>query len=448
MQSTPAVMVATEAAAARPWRERSVSVLHLLTSLVLSLLYLVPVLLLTSIVNGVSWTLVLMLQERAVLLDTLVTVLSVAILLPLTTLLARLACRIQRSRLEGVFGIVEAGVPPSAPEGGRTVRTARHLFGRDAWGAVFYSTAAGFSSLFTGGLVLVLIGVGGAALGVLIGAGATLVNGTFATLVTDTNVLQPLLLLVVFGPAAAVAGFWAAPLLVRADVALAQRLLFDSPRVQAHRRIIELHDSRLRMVDAAEAERRRIERDLHDGAQQRLLAVTMTLTRARSKFDRDPEQARTLLEEAQAESKAVMAELREVARGLHPRVLTDHGLEAALPVAAGRCPLPVRVEVELAERPSSRAEGVAYYVACEALTNVTKHAGAETATVRAERIGRRRGDLLRLTVTDDGKGGAEPDAGTGLYGLWDRINAVDGTLTLHSPSGEGTVLTADIPWRA
>ncbi|WP_017621350.1 sensor histidine kinase, partial [Nocardiopsis gilva] len=194
---------------------------------------------------------------------------------------------------------------------------------------------------------------------------------------------------------------------------------------------------------------RRIERDLHDGAQQQLLAVTMTLARARARFDRDPEQARSLLDQAQAEAKEVMAELREVARGLHPRVLTDHGLEAALPVAAGRCPVPVRVDVDLPDRPSRRAEGIGYYVVCEALTNVAKHAAADNVAVRAERVrGNRRDDLLRLTVTDDGAGGAEPDAGTGLYGLWDRVNAVDGALRVHSPVGEGTVLTADIPWEA
>jgi signal transduction histidine kinase len=202
------------------------------------------------------------------------------------------------------------------------------------------------------------------------------------------------------------------------------------------------------MVDAAEAERRRIERDLHDGAQQRLLLVTMTLTRARARFDRDPALARQLLDQASAEAREVMAELREVARGLHPRVLTDHGLDAALPVAAGRCPVPVRVDTDLPDRPSPRAEGVAYYVACEALTNVAKHARAASASVRAERVAARSGDLLRLTVRDDGAGGADPDSGTGLYGLWDRVAAVDGTLAVRSPVGGGTTLTADIPWRA
>lgn len=167
------------------------------------------------------------------------------------------------------------------------------------------------------------------------------------------------------------------------------------------------------MVDAAEAERRRIERDLHDGAQQRILALTMTLARARAKFDGGPEAARALVREAQSESRAVLADLREVARGLHPRVLTDHGLGAALPVAAGRCPVPVRVEVDLVERPSPRAEATAYYVVCEALASIAKHADAAAVTVRAEHVARNRVGVLRLTVTDDGRGGADPEAGTG-----------------------------------
>ncbi|WP_449289393.1 sensor histidine kinase [Nocardiopsis chromatogenes] len=202
------------------------------------------------------------------------------------------------------------------------------------------------------------------------------------------------------------------------------------------------------MVDAAEAERRRIERDLHDGAQQRLLAVTLTLSRARSRFDRDPRGARELLDEAQAEAKEVMEELREVARGLHPRVLTDHGLEAALPVAAGRSPVPVKVEVDLEGRPSPRAEGVAYYVASEALTNVAKHARASSARIAVRRVAARRGAVLEVKVSDDGAGGADPERGTGLYGLWDRLDAVDGRLEVRSPEGGGTVLTAEIPWEA
>lgn len=243
--------------------------------------------------------------------------------------------------------------------------------------------------------------------------------------------------------------FWtASPGLLRLYARLSRWLLAPTEKARLHARVQHLATSRADTIDAQASEVRRIERDLHDGAQQRLLAVTLTLSRARSRFDRDPEGARGLLEEAQAEAKEVMEELREVARGLHPRVLTDHGLEAALPVAAGRAPVPVKVDVDLDGRPSPRAEGVAYYVASEALTNVAKHARATAARITVRRVPGRGGDLLRISVGDDGVGGADPEGGTGLYGLWDRVDAVDGRLHIAGPEGGGTVLTAEIPWEA
>ncbi|GAA3978780.1 sensor histidine kinase [Thermobifida alba] len=427
------------------WRERLISVLHLFTSFALSLLYLVPAALLVLMAGSLSST-VAEIMLRLVPVDWELPVLAALTLvsLPVATLLSRLCTHIQKKRVGALFGIVETTVPEpdDAPP---LLRGLRYVLGREAWTTVLYSTVAGFTGLLAGGLTVLLVayGTGGVVGGVLALA---------ITFLSDVSVqntgLTTVLLCVLAGPPLVVGGLWAAPWLVRLDTGIMRRVLFDSPQVRVRRRLLELSDTRSRMVDAAEAERRRIERDLHDGAQQRLLALTMTLTRARAKFERDPEQARALLEEAQRESRAVMADLREVARGLHPRVLTDHGLDAALPVAAGRCPVPVRLDVDLAERPSPRAEGVAYYVACEALTNVAKHAGATAVTVRAERVPRRRGDLLRLTVTDDGRGGADPDAGTGLHGLSDRVHAVDGELFVHSPPGEGTVLTADIPWEA
>ncbi|MER6626476.1 sensor domain-containing protein, partial [Streptomyces sp. NPDC000931] len=237
---------------------------------------------------------------------------------------------------------------------------------------------------------------------------------------------------------------YVAAVTAHAHAVLARLLLEDHGTEELRSELVEVTRSRARLVDAFETERRRIERDLHDGAQQRLLALTMTLTRARARLSHDPDGARELITEAQAESREVMTDLRQVARGLHPRVLTDHGLGAALPVAVGRSPVPVRLDVDLAERPSARAEGVAYYVVCEALTNIAKHADAEQVTVAVGRVpaARRGGELLCVTVTDDGVGGADPEAGTGLYGLWDRVDAVDGELTVHSPTGGGTVLTA------
>ncbi|WP_082126633.1 sensor histidine kinase [Allosalinactinospora lopnorensis] len=444
-----AVGVGAEIAAERPWRERLVALFHLLTSFALSLGYLVPAAMLIGSAVWLGTVVAVPLSEGPALPPGhfLAGAVLFLVLFPAAaTLLARLACHIQRSRLENVFGVVETRAPdPTAPSTG-PARLAGYVFGREAWSALLYSTVAAVQGIFSGGLILGLIGFGiGGAVGSLIGLGYAAAEGA---LYEALNTSPAPLAWIVLGPVAGVLGIWLVLPLVRLEVVVTRRLLFDAPEARVRRRLVQLRDSRSRMVDAAEAERRRIERDLHDGAQQRLLSVTMTLSRARAKFERDPAAARALLEEAHSEARAVMAELREVARGLHPGVLTDHGLEAALPVAAGRCPLPVRLDVDLAERPSRRAEGVAYYVTCEALSNVAKHADARSVTVRAERVAGTGGDLLRLTVTDDGAGGADPETGTGLYGLWDRVDAVDGELRLYSPEGGGTVLTADIPWEA
>ncbi len=431
------------------WRVRLVEVLHLMTSLALALCYLVPAFLLVVAATWVGFAVsgpwlpeVSRLAPDRLSLDM---AFFLVVLPAAATLLARLSCRVQRNRLDNVFGIVETSPPDPLADDNPFLRAWRFVFGREAWSALVYSTVAGLHGLLAGGVVVVLVVCGGAAaFGALIGTVFVLVRGT------PDDLVGPLVLVAV-GPLCALVGLRLAPFMVATEVLLHRMLLFEAPEVRIRRRLVHVQDSRLRMVDAAEAERRRIERDLHDGAQQRLLALTMTLTRARSRVASDPDAALELITEAQSESREVMEELRQVARGLHPRVLTDHGLSAALPVAAGRAPVPVRVDVELPERPSSRAEGVAYYVACEALTNVAKHARAARVTVaatRVERPSRRGGDLLRLTVTDDGVGGADPETGTGLYGLWDRVDAVDGTLTVHSPVGQGTVLTADIPWEA
>jgi signal transduction histidine kinase len=420
-----------------------------MTSLALALFYLLPAFMLVVSATWVGLMIPGPWQESApareasrLAADALVFILLFP---PSATLLARLGCTVQRRRLGSVFGIVESAPPDPLADDNPLVRTWRFVFGRDAWSMVAYTTIAGLHSLLAGGVVVVLVVCGGAS------AASALSGIPFVLLLgSPENLFWPLALVVV-GVLAALVGLRVTPYLVATEVLLHRVLLFDAPEVRVRRRLMHLQDSRLRMVDAAEAERRRIERDLHDGAQQRLLALTMTLTRARARVTADPDAALELITEAQRESREVMDELRQVARGLHPRVLTDHGLASALPVAAGRASVPVRVDVELEERPSARAEAVAYYAACEALNNVTKHARAEHVTIAVERVratARGRRDLLRLTVTDDGVGGADPEAGTGLYGLWDRLDAVDGTLNVHSPAGGGTVLTADIPWEA
>jgi signal transduction histidine kinase len=222
--------------------------------------------------------------------------------------------------------------------------------------------------------------------------------------------------------------------------ALARALLGPTSR-DLERQVEQLRDSRSRVVDSVDAERRRIERDLHDGAQQRLVAVAMNLGRARSHYDDDPATARRLLDEAHQDAKQALAELRDLARGIHPAVLTDRGLDAALSGLAGRSPVPVTVTVDVEPRCTPTIEAIAYFVVSEALANVAKHAQASRVAVNVAR----RGDRVHVEVTDDGVGGADVSRGSGLAGLRDRVAGVDGKFDFTSPTGGPTTLKADLP---
>jgi signal transduction histidine kinase len=228
--------------------------------------------------------------------------------------------------------------------------------------------------------------------------------------------------------------------MANADAAFARALLGKPADLAA--RVTELEESRDRVVDAAEDERRRIERDLHDGAQQRLVAVAMELGRAKAKFADDVDGAAELVDRAHAEAKAALTELRDLVRGVHPPVLTDRGLDAALSGLAARCPVPVDVRVEVPVRPRPAVEAVAYFMVSEALTNIAKHSRASSATVVVEGYGYP--GTLNVMVSDDGIGGADP-AGAGLSGLADRVAGVDGRLTVESPSGGPTIIAAVLP---
>ena len=201
----------------------------------------------------------------------------------------------------------------------------------------------------------------------------------------------------------------------------------------------ELAASRARLVEAADEQRRRVVRDLHDGAQQRLVQVVMTLQRARSRTDLSAE-LRPLVEDGLAHARSAIEELRELAHGIHPALLTAHGLAAAVEALADRAPLPVDIEIP-EERYARSVESAAYFVAAEALTNVAKYARASTARIMTTRTA----DALVLAIEDDGVGGATPTPGRGLSGLVDRVAALDGTLTVDSPPGGGTRVRAEIP---
>ncbi|POM22710.1 Oxygen sensor histidine kinase NreB [Actinomadura rubteroloni] len=234
---------------------------------------------------------------------------------------------------------------------------------------------------------------------------------------------------------------WLAAGVRRLDVRAMAALLGPDRARELERRVEDLAGKRADVVDAADLERRRIERDLHDGAQQRLVALAMNLGLARETLTDVPEPARRVIVEAHEEAKAALAELRDLIRGLHPAVLADRGLDAALSGVAARVPLPVTLRVDVAERVASTVEAVAYFVVAEALTNVVKHAGAASVEVAVVRDG----PTLRVRVADDGAGGADPARGTGLAGLARRVRSVDGTFRVVSPPGGPTALTVELP---
>ncbi|MET7777642.1 MULTISPECIES: sensor histidine kinase [Streptomyces] len=231
--------------------------------------------------------------------------------------------------------------------------------------------------------------------------------------------------------------------LTNVDRAMVRGLL--SPSDELERRIAELESDRGVVVDTAAADLRRIERDLHDGAQARLVNLAMGLGLAKEKIleGQADETVAAMVDEAHGEVKLALQELRDLARGIHPAVLTDRGLDAALSSVASRCTVPVKVTADLPTRPAAAIEGIAYFTVSELLQNVSKHSGARSASVDVWRTDER----LLIQVQDDGRGGAALDGGTGMAGLADRLGAVDGLFIIDSPPGGPTTITAELPWR-
>ncbi|MFB9906300.1 sensor histidine kinase [Allokutzneria oryzae] len=229
-------------------------------------------------------------------------------------------------------------------------------------------------------------------------------------------------------------------LLAEAHGRVARCLLRRTAEAGLRTELEEVSRSRARLVNAFESERRRIERDLHDGAQQRLVSLTLQLGLAR--VDLPPDSPATQsVGAAHDQAKQLMTELRELINGIHPQVLTDRGLVAALHELAGCSPLRVEVDADVPTRPAPHVEATAYFVVAEALANVAKHSGAPAAAV----VVRGRGGTLEMTITDNGRGGADPLRGTGLTGLADRVAVVGGTLALTSPVGGPTTVTVELP---
>jgi signal transduction histidine kinase len=350
--------------------------------------------------------------------------LVVAVIAPLPLLwwLAALGA-VHRVRFRTGLG-VEIPAPPRPP-GRWPVRVLRSWAGPTAWRQLGYLVLSLFIGLFGG-------------IAVTVCWSAPLVAATYPGGLPGRRPAMLVLVAALF-----LAAPWVARGVASVDVRAARKLLGPSPAQELELRVQALARSRADVVAAADAERRRIERDLHDGAQQRLVSLAMNLGMARTGLGEDvPPAVRKVIEEAHEEAVEALAGLRELVRGLHPAVLNDRGLDAALSGVVARAPLPVRLQVDVAPRCAPSIEAIAYFMVSEALTNIARHARAS----RAEVIVRRDRDRLRVVVTDDGCGGASPGGdGTGLRGLAQRAAAVDGVLHVHSPAGGPTTITAELP---
>jgi signal transduction histidine kinase len=343
---------------------------------------------------------------------------------------------LQRARFRAVLG-VEIPPPPRGAAGSWALRPVR------AWRAPATWRQLGYHLLAL---------VGGTVGGLLVAAcwsAPVLAVAWFAGLLGDGPGVLGGLTAALLSLAMLLAAPWVARGVARSDEAAARVLLGPSRGEELAVRVETLARSRAEIVAATDAERRRIERDLHDGTQRRLVSLAMHLGMARASLTDAPEPVRQVIEQAHDEATEALAELRQLVRGLHPAVLDDRGLDAALSGIAANAPLPVRLRVDVATRCAPAVEAVAYFVVSEALTNVAKHADATHAEVSVERTG----DRLHVAITDDGHGGATlspagtpPDGGgTGLRGLTQRAAAVDGTLTVESPPGGPTVITVELP---
>lgn len=246
------------------------------------------------------------------------------------------------------------------------------------------------------------------------------------------------------GTVALVVSAYLAMVLAAGHARLVRPMLTPDRGEELDERLGEVIRSRSRLVDAFTAERRRIERDLHDGAQQRLTAVVMRLGMARTRFGTDPAGARALVEQAYEDARATLAELRDLVHGIHPAALTERGLAAALDELADTCPIPAGVDAEGAGRMPPAIESTLYFCAAEAVNNAVRHSGADEIELFLRTAGGPRGRAL-LRVSDSGTGGASPELGSGLAGLADRAAAHGGTVRLSSPPGGPTVVEVEIP---
>lgn len=364
-------------------------------------------------------------------------------LIPLAWLLFELSQwmgRVERSRAATLLDLPLPSPHLPLTAATRWGRMRQRVTSRSRWVEIGYLALLPFLSLF--GIVALAAWAGSVALLLLPAYVGALAGG------------QAHFGLFAVGPGAAAAGAalvgaagliliapWLTVAAAAVDRAAVRRLLGPSELVALTEQVRRAEARRSVAVASAETERRRIERDLHDGAQQRLVALAMDLGRAREQFERDPDRARELITDAHEEAKAALSELRDLVRGIHPAVLADRGLDPALSAVVARVDVPVELDVQVPGRLSATVESTAYFVVTEALTNVARHAEARRAKVTVAQAGGR----LLIEVTDDGVGGADPDSGTGLAGLAERVESIGGWLRIVSPTGGPTTLMAEIP---
>jgi signal transduction histidine kinase len=370
----------------------------------------------------------------------LVCVLPLGILFPPALILAALPVgALERRRLR----LIDA-VPADSPHATPSPGLGAWLWLRLAEGATWRE----FGYMLT--LTTVLLAVDFVSLLVLLGCVITLAGPLFVAgegvfrvgpLVADT-IGEALALSLLLGPVVTVLGLYGMSAVAGAQGAYTRWLLAPR-RAESDRKVEELAGSRTRLVNAFEVERRRIERDLHDGAQQHLVLLSMTLGLARLELDGTDGSARTLVTDAHDQARQALAAIRELIHGIHPQVLTDLGVAAAVGELAERCRVPVEVDIRLDGRLPPETETTAYFVVSESLTNAVKHAAAGKITV----TGRLVDGWLVVMVSDDGSGGADPGRGSGLRGLVDRAAVMDGTLVITSPAGGPTTIRMELPCR-
>ncbi|WP_441246198.1 histidine kinase [Kitasatospora sp. McL0602] len=357
---------------------------------------------------------------------------AIAPLLLLVVVCLDLLTTAQRSRLRALRGVQ---VPGRLPAGAAWLSRLRAGL---TWRQAAYHLLVGPLLAVAGATVLLALGVGLVMATIyawvfLMPPGSNLRSGVGWTTYDGFTTVGGLALLWAVP--------WLAAWLAQLDELASRRLLGPNRTELLERRVEDLAESRAGVVDAADAERRRIERDLHDGAQQRLVSLAMNLGLARRTLKDVPPEAMQVIVEAHEEAQAAIVELRNLVRGLHPVVLEDRGLDAALSGIAARSPVPVRLQVDLPARLAPTIEAVAYFTVSEALANVAKHSRAS----RVELSLRQSNGRLHIELTDDGVGGADPSRGTGLVGLRKRAASVDGTLAMTSPVGGPTTITVELP---